>query len=86
MTTRDQVNSMDPKRAVMAAYDIASKLQDFRKAEQIAGAALFLGEVCAVLGLDVRELHNQSARMAADADTFFSREVKALRDYIKGEF
>lgn len=86
MTTRDELNSMHPAKAVQAAYNCASQMQDFRKAEQIAGVALFLNELCLAKKLDVSELFNQVGRMAKDADTFFQRETKALRDYIQGEF
>lgn len=85
MSTRDALNSLHPQVAVQAAYHIADRLQDHRPAAQIAGVALLLNELCAAVGLDAGEVINKSARMAKDADTFFNREVKALRDYIKGE-
>lgn len=76
---------MAAKSAVQVAYFTASQLQDFRTAEQLAGVALFLNEACQQLGIDAREMFNKADRMAKDADTFHQREVKALRDYIKGE-
>jgi len=85
MTTRDELNSMSPAKAVQVAYFTATQLQDFRPAEQVAGVALFLNELCEQVGIDARETLNKGGRMAVDADTFYQREVKALRDYIKGE-
>lgn len=85
MSTLDQINSMNASKAVQVAYFIASQLQDFTPAQQAAGAALFLNELCEQVPLDARAVLNKSARMAKDADTFYQREVKALRDYIKGE-
>jgi hypothetical protein len=67
-------------------YYTASQIQDERSPEQIAGVALFLNELCRVHGLDTRALLNKAERMAADADTHYAVEVRALRQYIKEQF
>lgn len=85
MSTKDDLNTLHPQAAIQAAYHIADRLQDFRPAAGIAGAALFLKVVCEELHLDLSDVINKSVRMGKDADTFFNREVKALRDYIKEE-
>lgn len=86
MNTLDVINSMSAKDAVQRAYFTASQLQDHRDAEQVAGVALYLNELCRVHRLSPRELLNKAERMAADADTHYAVEVQALRAYIKEEF
>lgn len=86
MNTSDVINSMTAKEGVQVAYFAASQLQDFRNAQQIAGVALYLNELCRVQGLDAREMFNKAERMAADADTHYAVEVRALREFIKQEF
>jgi hypothetical protein len=41
--------------------------------------------ICEELKLDPSELISKATRVAKDADGFFTRETKALRDYVKGE-
>lgn len=86
MRTNDVINSMSARDAVQLAYFTASELQDHRTPEQVAGVALYLNELCRVKGIDVCELLNKADRMAADADTHYAVEVRALRQYIKEEF
>lgn len=85
MSHRDALNSMSPAKAVQVGYFTASQLADFRPAEQVAGVALFLSVMCEQLRIDPREVINKAARITRDADTYYTREVKALRDYIDGE-
>jgi hypothetical protein len=71
--------------AVQAAYAQVSAVQHLPAHEQVAGAALLLNVMSKNANVSVSELLNQAGRMEHDADTFFQREVKALRDYVAGE-
>jgi hypothetical protein len=86
MNTLDVINSMRAADAVQRAYLTATQLQDHRDAQQVAGVALYLNELCRVHRLDPRELLNKADRMAADADTNYAVEVRALRQFIREEF
>lgn len=81
----DRLNNLRPQQAVQAAFAQLSSTQHLTPAEQLAGAALLLREMAVNSGIPVSELLNKAERIAVDADTFFHRELKALRDYVKGE-
>lgn len=72
-------------QAVQAGYAMVSAAQVFTPAEQVAGIAVVFNEMAERLGVSVAELLDKARRIAAQDDTFFQREVKALRDYIDGE-
>ena len=82
---RDQLNSVVSFHAVEAAYAAVSALQAMPPAKQVMGAAVLFSVLCEELKLDPSELINKAQRVAKDADGFFTREMKALRDYVKGE-
>lgn len=81
----DQLNSVNPHGAVQAAYSAVSALQTFRPAEQIAGAGVLIATICAETGISPSDLLEKAARMAAHADTYYTREIKALRHYVQEE-
>lgn len=82
---RDQLNSVVSFHAVEAAYAAVSAVQTMAPAKQVMGAAVLFSVLCEELKLDASELINKAQRVAKDADGFFTREMKALRDYVKGE-
>lgn len=85
MSTKDQINTAAPRESVECAYFIASQLQGRTAANQVLGVAILLLALAEQIGLDKSQLLNQAERITTDADTYYTREVKALRDYIKGE-
>lgn len=82
---KDHIAVMDAHRAVQAAFAALSGLGDNTPDYQVLGCALLLRVIAERAGLDLSELINQAGRMEKDADDFFRREVKALRDYVDGE-
>jgi hypothetical protein len=82
---KDQLNSVVSFHAVEAAYAAVSAVQAMPKAKQVAGVAVLFAVICEELKLDPSELINKAQRMSKDADGFFTREMKALRDYVQGE-
>lgn len=82
---RDQLNSVVSFHAVEAAYAALSAIQAMPKHKQVMGAAVLFTVICEELGMEPSELINKAQRVAKDADGFFTREMKALRDYVKGE-
>jgi hypothetical protein len=57
----------------------------FRPEEQVAGIAVLFVAFCDGLGIDHSQLIDATRRRMNHDDTFFKRELKALRDYIQGE-
>jgi hypothetical protein len=82
---KDQLNSIISFHAVESAYAAVSAIQSYPKHKQVAGVAVLFTVICEELKLDPSELISKAARVAKDADGFFTRETKALRDYVKGE-
>lgn len=82
---RDNLPTTNARDAVTAAYQAVSTLQDFTPAQQVAGVSILFHTIAESLGISPSELLNKAQRMATDADTHYAREVKALRDYVKGE-
>lgn len=85
MNTRSNLAATNASDAVTAAYTQISAVQDLPAAQQVAGAALLFHSICENLQVSPHELLNKAMRMEKDADTFFQREAKALREYVKGE-
>lgn len=85
MSAKNELAVTNARDAVTAAYQAVSTLQDFKPAQQVAGVSILFHIIAEQLGLSPSELLNKAERMTADADTYYSREVKALRDYVRGE-
>jgi hypothetical protein len=85
MRAKDQLNSINAYKAVEIAYDAISFLQQHKPHEQVAGLAVLMRVVADRTGVSVSELMSKAERIERDADTFFRRELKALRDYIDQE-
>jgi hypothetical protein len=81
----DKLNSIISFHAIDGAYAAVSAIQGFEKHKQVAGVAVLFTVICEELQLDPSELISKASRIAKDADGFFTRETKALRDYVKGE-
>lgn len=61
------------------------KVQDLDGSEQVAAIAVAFTLYSEVLGISPSELINRAQRIIADADTHYTREAKALRDFVKEE-
>lgn len=76
---------VQPDEAIRTAYSAISSLQVARPEYQVVGIAVLFQILSDGLGMPPNELLSKASRVIADGDTFFRREVKALRDYVKGE-
>lgn len=85
MKARYQLPSVNPLTVVQAAYNAASSLQTFTPGEQVAAAAVLLKVMSERTGVSISELLNKAERMEKDADTNYTREIRALREYVKEE-
>lgn len=81
----DKLNSINPHLAIQAAFQAVDSLQQFPAHQQLAGVAVLFNTVCDGLGIDPSDLINKAQRITKDADGYFTREAKALRDYVQGE-
>lgn len=82
---RDQLNTVPAIEAVRNAYAIVDRVQDLPGHQQVAAIAVAFTLYAEVLGISPSELINKAERIVRDADTFYTREAKALRDYVKEE-
>jgi len=85
MKARYQLPIVNPLLAVQAAYAAASALQDYTPGEQVAGVAVLLNVMSERTGVSLSELLDKAQRMEKDADTNYTREIRALREYVKEE-
>lgn len=85
MDVKQKVNFVPAGEAVRVAYAALNTLQAERPEHQVVGLAVLFTVVSAELGISPSELINKAERMVAHNDTFFQREVKALRDYTREE-
>jgi hypothetical protein len=85
MSFKDQLPFVSASQAVQGAYAAISAVQHMTPAEQVAGISLLFAEMSQQLALDPSAITNQASRRATDADTYYAREVKALREYLNKE-
>lgn len=84
-TVLDNLSFTNPHDAVTAAYAQVSATQTMAPHLQVAGAAVLFTNLCAGLDLNPSEVINKAQRLTADADTFYTTTIRALREYIKQE-
>lgn len=83
--TKDHLPFVEPRRAVQTAYAALSAIQGESSGVQVRAVAVLFKTLVEELKLDVSELLNSTERTIKADDTFFQREVRALRAYITGE-
>lgn len=81
----DQLNNLRSLDAVQGAVAVVDRLQDLPAAQQVAGLAVAFVIFAETLRISPSALINKAERMVTNADTFYTRDVKALRDYVEGE-
>lgn len=82
---KDQLNSVSSIEVLRDVVAIVDRIQDYPGSRQVAAVAVTFRIYSEVLGIDPSELINKAQRIVKDADTFFTREAKALRDYVREE-
>lgn len=82
---RDHLATLKPHSAIQWGFAALSGMSDATPDYQVMAAALLLKVMCDRTGLDPSQLLDAAGRVERDADDFFRREVKALRDYVDGE-
>lgn len=82
---RDKLNSINPLAAVQSAYVAVSAIQGMKPEEQVAGASLLLYVMASNLNLDISQLMDMSQRIRKDADSNYTIEIRALREYVREE-
>lgn len=85
MKARYQLPTVNALMAVQAAYAAVSAVQTYTPGEQVAALAIALRVAAQHTGIGVGELLDKASRMDAHADTNYTREIRALREYIKNE-
>lgn len=85
MSIKDKLCFVSASDAVRVAYAGIDRLQGERPEHQVAAVCILFKEFSEQLGISPSELIDRASRMANDNDTFFQRELKALRDYITQE-
>lgn len=82
---RDSIPHVKARECMQTGYAAISAMQDSTPDIQVVGLAMALGIICERAGLDVRTVLQAAERVIADADTFYTTEVRALRAYVDGE-
>lgn len=85
MNIKDRLPFVPAMEAVRGAFLALDRIQTERPETIVTGVSMLFTQMCAALNLDPTQLINASQRRAADQDTFFQRELKALDAYFKGE-
>ena len=85
MSAKDRLSVVPASEAVRAAFVALDTLQTSPPAYQVAAISVLFKEFSEGLGISPSELLDKARRWTADNDTFFQREVKALRDYVQQE-
>ena len=78
------VVGMNPERLRQAAFGALSCIQD-QQEEQVLGLTVALLALCEGARIDVRSLLESTERLMRDLDGPFSAQVRAIREYAKGE-
>lgn len=82
---RDKLPHVPASTASRIAFASLDSIQTERPEDQVAGVAVLFLAMCEGLGLDINQVLDATSRRMNHDDTFFKREIKALRDYVKGE-
>jgi hypothetical protein len=83
MDVRDQLACASATTAQVAAFTALDKLQDFRPAEQVAGAALLFAMLVRRFNVDARDVLAQTDRRIADA--LNDPRLRAIQQYLATE-
>lgn len=81
----DQVNMTDPTAAAMAAFSLASLLQDDKLGMQIVASGLLFLVLCQESNLCIRETLLKIGNISLDTDAYHHRQIAALRQLIREE-
>lgn len=81
----DQLPFVEPRTTVQTAYAALSAIQGQRPGVQLGACAVLFLAMVEELRLDVSQVLNQASRIAADDDSFYRTEIRALKAYIAGE-
>tara|TARA_R110002167_G_C12706946_1_gene654994 strand:- start:30488 stop:30769 length:282 start_codon:yes stop_codon:yes gene_type:complete len=82
---RDRINNGgNPERIRQAAYNVITRNQH-DPAYTVRGAAIALALMCEELNMDMGQVISSSKMMIADIDGPFAIQLKALREYTRGE-
>jgi hypothetical protein len=85
MNVSAHIPFVEPRMTVQAAYGALSAIQHERPGVQVMASAILFFVLADELKLDISQLISQASRITTDDDTYFRREVKALRAYVQGE-
>lgn len=82
---KDHLPHVNAVKVVKGCFAYLSGISDFPPDIQVMSAAVLVRVIADRAGLDLSQLLDAARRVELDADTFFQREAKALRDYVDGE-
>lgn len=82
---KDKLNSINKRDAVTAAFVALDAVQNLAPHVQVAAVAVLFTAFADTTRIGVSELVDKARRITKDDDTYYQREVKALRDYIQQE-
>jgi hypothetical protein len=82
---KDHLPNVNAAQTLKACFGALHGFSDFPPDYQVMAAAVLVRVIAERAGLDLSQLLDAARRVEMDADTYFQREAKALRDYVDGE-
>ena len=85
-TVRDQVRFNTTVASIrQPAFEVINRMQRHTPGTQLTATAVALTVMAEAVGLDPHDLITRAKRMAGPADTPFSPEIGAIREYASNE-
>lgn len=81
-----QVNFTNPTAAAIAAFSMASAMQDEKIGMQIIASGMLFLVLCQESGLCIRDTLLKIGNITLDTDAYHHRQIAALRQLIREEY
>ena len=81
----DSVSSVDSRHVAKAAVGVLDRIQGEPAGVQIQTFAMLFLILSEQFDVDIRDELARAERVMRDADDFYKPEVRALREYVRGE-
>jgi hypothetical protein len=81
----DKLNSTAAHQVAVVGFRVIDSLQDHPREMQLNALAVLYKLITEEFGLKHNDLLTRADLIIADADMYYSTEIKALRDYIREE-
>lgn len=81
----DSVTSVDSREVAQTSVGVLDRIQGETPGVQIQSLAMLFLIIAEEFQVDIRDELQRAQRVMTGADDFYKPEVRALRDYVRGE-